>query len=150
MPLVYADTSALFAFFHPQDEFAKRVMEVARRLSPDFVYWTFLRYELRHNLRQARGDVDGETAWNALRAAERTQARLRWEPELKCESILEAADEFSARHARNFGAGSADFLHVCAARKIHLSVGIESFWTCDQEQSRLAKAAGLKVLLFKL
>src|SRR2546422_11066052 len=89
MPLVYADTSALFAFFHPKDEFTDIVTEAVRRYSPDFVYWSFLRYELRHNLRQARTDRYGELAWKALRASERTQARLRWHPELKCDSILE-------------------------------------------------------------
>ncbi len=56
MPLIYADTSALFAFFHPRDEFAEPVTVAARKVAPDFVYWSFLRYELRHNLRQTRGD----------------------------------------------------------------------------------------------
>jgi predicted nucleic acid-binding protein len=150
MPLVYADTSALFAFFHPRDEFSDLLIEAAQRSAPDFVYWSFLRFELRHNLRQARGDSDGETAWNALRAAERTQARLQWRPELKCESIIEAADELSSEKAREFGAGSADFIHVSAARRIHLMTGIDGFWTCDDQQAKAAKAAGLKVRLFCL
>jgi hypothetical protein len=53
-------------------------MDAVQRHSPDFLYWSFMRYELRHNLRQARVDSYGEVAWKALRAAERTQARLRW------------------------------------------------------------------------
>src|SRR5262245_18647450 len=112
MPLVYADTSALFAFFHPRDEFSARVTEAVREISPDFVYWSFIRYELRHNLRQARVDSYGELAWKALRAAERTQARLRWQPDLKSDSVLESAEELSAQYALMFAAGSADFLHV--------------------------------------
>jgi hypothetical protein len=36
MPLVYADTSALFAFFHPKDQFSTALMNAAQRLSPDF------------------------------------------------------------------------------------------------------------------
>ena len=150
MPLVYADTSALFAFFHPKDEFAGVVSDAVRRHSPDFVYWSFIRYELRHNLRQARGDSYGEVAWRALRAAERTQARLRWQPELKCDSILESADELSAQRALEFAAGSADFLHIAAARRLHLLSGIDGFWTCDEEQSKAAKAAGLQLRLFAL
>jgi predicted nucleic acid-binding protein len=148
MPLVYADTSALFAFFHPRDEFSPLLMDAAMKAGPDFVYWSFLRYELRHNLRQARTDADGETAWAALRSAERTQARLRWQPDLKCETVLESADEFSAQHASAFGAGSADFLHVAAARRLNLLSGLDSFWTCDQQQAEIAHAAGLKVRLF--
>jgi predicted nucleic acid-binding protein len=146
--LVYAETSALYAFFDPKDEFASVVANAVQRFSPDFVYWSFLRFELRHNLRQARGNHFGEIGWRALRAAERTQARLRWNPDLKCESILEAADEFSAQQARKFTAGSADFLHIAAARKINLLSGIDAFWTCDAKQAKAAKAAGLRVRLF--
>jgi predicted nucleic acid-binding protein len=150
MPLVYADTSALFAFFHPKDAFSVLLTEAVRRLSPDFVYWSFLRYELRHNLRQSREDPNGEVAWKALRAAERTQARLRWQPDMKCDSVLEAADELSGQHARRFSAGSADFLHIAAARRLHHLFGIDEFWTCDDEQSKAVKASGLKVRLFAL
>ena len=150
MPLVYADTSALFAFFHPRDEFSDLLIAAAQRVAPDFVYWSFLRFELRHNLRQARRDSDGETAWKALRAAERTQARLQWRPELKCESLIESAEELSSQKAREFRAGSADFIHITAARRIHLLTGIDGFWTCDDEQAKAAKAAGLKVRLFSL
>ena len=148
MPFVYADTSALFAFFHPKDQFSTALMDAAQRLSPDFVYWSFIRYELRHNLRQSRVDSYGEVAWNALKAAERTQARLRWQPDLKLDSILESADEFSGRWAREFAAGSADFLHISAARRLHHLFGLDEFWTCDQEQSKAAKAGGLRVRLF--
>jgi predicted nucleic acid-binding protein len=148
MPLVYADTSALFAFFHPRDDFSPTITLAVRKEAADFAYWSFLRYELRHNLRQARIDSYGELAWKALRAAERTQARLRWQPDLKCDSILEAADEFSAQKAHQFAAGSADFLHVAAARRLHLLSGIDEFWTCDAEQSKAAKAAGLRSRLF--
>ena len=99
MPLVYADTSALFAFFHPRDEFSQVVTDAVLRSAPDFVYWSFLRYELRHNLRQSRTDSDGEVAWKALRAGERTHARLRWQSDLRAESVIEAADELSAQSA---------------------------------------------------
>ena len=148
MPLVYADTSALFAVFHPRDEFSERLTEAVRKSSPDFVYWSFMRYELRHNLRQARVDDYGEIAWKAFRAAERTQARLRWQPDLKCDSILESADEVSGQRALEFAAGSADFLHVAAARRLHLLSRIDAFWTCDAEQSKVARAIGLRTRLF--
>jgi hypothetical protein len=150
MPLVYADTSALFAFFHPRDEFSQVVTDAAMQASPDFVYWSFLRYELRHNLRQSRTDSDGEVAWNALRAGERTHARLRWQAELRAESVIEAADELSAQSALNSKAGSTDFLHVAAARRLHLLSGLDGFWTCDAEQAALAGTVGLKVRRFGL
>lgn len=93
-------------------------------------------------------DSYGELAWKALRLAERTQARLRWQPELKCDSIVESADELSGENALKFAAGSADFLHISAARRLNRVLPIDQFWTCDQDQSKAAKAVALRVRLF--
>jgi len=149
MPLVYADSSVLFAWFHPHDEFSPVVDLAVQKGAPDFVYWPYLRLEVRHNLRMSRVDSDGEVAWRALRAAERTASRLRWQSELTADRILEAAEELSADKARNFGCGSGDYLHVAAARRLHLLNGIDGFWTCDLIQAGLAKAVGLKTRLFE-
>ncbi len=150
MPLVYADSSVLFAHFHPYDEFSAVVDQAVRKHSPDFVYWAFIRFELRHNLRLTRGDSDGEAAWRALRAAEKTATRLRWQAELTAEKMLDAAEELSADKSGGFDCGSADYLHVAAARRLNLLNGIGEFWTCDVTQAGLAKAAGLKTRLFEL
>lgn len=149
MPLVYADSSVLFAYFHPRDEFSAGVDAAVRKLCPDFVYWPFLRFELRHNLRLARVDSDGEVAWHALRAAEKTALRLRWQPELTMDKMLDAAEELSADKSTTFNCGSADYLHVAAARRLNLLNGVDEFWTCDVAQAGLAKAAALKTRLFE-
>ena len=150
MPLVYADSSVLFAWFHPHDEFSAVVDAAVQKQSPDFVYWPFLRFELRHNLRLTRVDADGEVAWRALRAAEKTASRLRWQAELTADKMLDAAEELSADKLSKFDCGSADYLHVAAARRLNLLNGIDEFWTCDNAQAALAKAAGLKTRLFEL
>jgi predicted nucleic acid-binding protein len=150
MPLVYADSSVLFAWFHPQDEFSAAVDSAVQKQSPDFVYWPFLRFELRHNLRLTRVDSYGEVAWRALRAAEKTASRLRWQAELTADKMLDAAEELSAEKSNKFDCGSADYLHVAAARRLHLLNEMDAFWTCDAAQAALAKAAGLKTLLFEL
>jgi predicted nucleic acid-binding protein len=150
MPLVYADTSVLFALFHPRDQFSRLVTGAIQDRAIDFVYWSFLRFELRHALRQARTDVHGEAAWNGLRAGERTQARLRWQSDLHAESIIESADELSAQSASDFSAAGADFLHLAAARRLHLLSALDAFWTCDSEQSKAAKSIRLKARLFSL
>lgn len=150
MPLVYADSSALFAYFHPHDEFSLLVDAAIQKDSPDFVYWPFLRFELRHNLRLSRLDAAGEIAWRALKAAEKTAFRLRWHQELTVDRMLDSAEELSAEKANKFACGSADYLHVAAARRVHLLSGIAEFWTCDTAQAALAKAAGLKTRLFEL
>jgi hypothetical protein len=56
----------------------------------------------------------------------------------------------SAQSALGSKAGSADFLHVAAARRLHLLSGLDGFWTCDAEQGALASTAGLKVRRFEL
>lgn len=150
MPLVYADSSVLFACFHPRDEFSALVDAAVQKDSPDFVYWSFLRFELRHNLRLTRVDSDGEVAWRALRAAEKTASRLRWQSELEADKTLDAAEELSAEKSSKFDCGSADYLHVAAARRLNLLHGIDAFWTCDIAQAALAKSAGLKTRLFQL
>ena len=40
--------------------------------------------------------------------------------------------------------------HVSAARRLHLLSGLDEFWTCDAEQAKAAKTAGLRVRLFAL
>ena len=150
MPLVYADTSALFAYFHPDDEFSAVVDAAVLTYWPDFVYWPFLRYELRHNLRLTRTDSHGEAAWRALRAAEKTVARLRWQEELTADKMLDAAEELSAEKTRACDCGSSDYLHIAAARRLHLLSELEEFWTCDAAQAMLARSVGLKTSLFEL
>jgi predicted nucleic acid-binding protein len=147
MPLVYADTSVLFAFFHPGDEFSTIVDKAVRSAAPDFVYWPMLRLELRHNLRLSNVDDDGATAWAALRAGEKTAARLRWQ-NLSADDLVEAADELSAE--KKPACSSMDILHVVAARRVMRVNELDAFWTCDGAQSGLAKSVGLPTRLFKI
>ena len=148
MSLVYADTSVLFAYLHPDDEFSAGVDAAVLQNPPDFVYWAFLRYELRHNLRLARINRHGEAAWRALRAAEKTSARLRWQGELTTDKLLDWAEDLSAEKAGDFDCGSADYLHVAAARRVTLLSELDEFWTCDVAQAKLARSVGLKTRLF--
>jgi predicted nucleic acid-binding protein len=150
MPLVYADSSVLYAYFHPNDEFSTVVDAAVQKGSPDFIYWPFLRFELRHNLRMSRVDYNGEVAWCALRAAEKTSSRLRWQTELTADKMLDAAEDLSADKSSKYDCGSADYLHVAAARRLNLLNEISEFWTCDAAQAALAKAVGLKTRLFEL
>lgn len=141
--LAYADTSALFALFHPRDEFTRTVNAHVRRAPADLHYPPLLRFELRHVLSLARGDADGETAWRALLAGERGRLRgARLDPL----GMIQLAGELSARHARQCpDAGALDVLHAAAA----LELGAAEFWTCDAGQAAFARAAGLQVVQFQ-
>jgi predicted nucleic acid-binding protein len=140
---IYADTSALIAWFHPADEFAPVVTAWCRERSPDFCWNPLLRVELRHNLRRLSGTY-AATAWHAYRASETSQ-RLKLGIH-RLPDLLEWGDELSARHAQAASAGTWDFVHVAAAQHARAEV----FITCDVAQAELARLAGLaEVHLFK-
>jgi len=80
----------------------------------------------------------------------RSAARLRWQDELTADKMLEAAEELSAEKARATDCGSSDYLHVAAARRLHLLSELEEFWTCDTAQASLARTVGLKTRPFEL
>jgi predicted nucleic acid-binding protein len=140
---VYADTSALIAWFHPADPFARVVTDWCRERSLEFSWNPVLRTELRHNLRRLSGKY-AAPAWHAYRASETSQ-KLRLEIH-RLSDLLEWGDELSARHALNCPAGTWDFVHVSAAQHVRA----EMFITCDDAQAELARVAGLaQVHLFQ-
>jgi predicted nucleic acid-binding protein len=139
---IYADTSALIAWFNPVDEFAPAVTSWCRERAPEFYWNPLLRIELRHNLRRLSGKY-AAIAWHAYRAAETSQ-RLKSEIH-RLSDLLEWGDELSARHAPGFAAGTWDFVHVAAAQHSRAEI----FITCDFAQAELARAAGVPVHLFK-
>jgi len=133
---IYADTSALIAWFHPADEFAPAVTAWCRERSPEFSWNPLLRIELRHNLRRLTGKY-AAAAWHAYRASETSQ-KLRLASQ-RLPDLLEWGDELSARHAQHSSAGTWDFVHVAVA----LHARTEMFITCDAAQAELARQAGL-------
>jgi predicted nucleic acid-binding protein len=138
---IYADTSALVAWFNPADEFASAVTAWCRERSPEFCWNPLLRAELRHNLRRLSGRY-AAVAWHAYRASETSQ-RLRLGVH-RLGDLLEWGDELSARHAANCAAGTWDFIHVAAAQHARSEV----FITCDAAQAALARVVGLQTRLF--
>lgn len=139
----YADTSALFALFHPRDLFNPGVCAHVGAATAELFYPSWLRFELRHTLTLARVDADGETAWRALLAGERRRLRGVRQDAL---GVIQLAGELSARHARDCpDAGALDVLHAAAA----LELGAAEFWTCDEGQADFARAAGLQVVQFQ-
>jgi predicted nucleic acid-binding protein len=140
---VYADTSALIAWFHPADEFAPSVTSWCREHTVEFCWNHLLRLEVRHNLRRLKGEY-GAIAWHAYRAGE-TSRRLALGRE-RIYDVLEHGDELSVRFAQDCTAGSWDFVHVAAAQQARA----EFFITCDGAQAALARLAGVQhIQLFR-
>ena len=141
--ILYADTSVLLAWFHPNDEFAATVTPWIMEHVDKFYWNGILRAELRHNLRKLKSGYE-QTAWNAYRATEQSQRLFMVRTRL--ESLLEDLDELSAKLAPKAEAGTLDFFHIVAA----LRAGSDYFATCDRAQAEVARLAGLKVKLFKI
>jgi predicted nucleic acid-binding protein len=139
---IYADTSALVAWFNPADEFAAAVTSWCRSRAPEFTWNLLLRIELRHNLRRLSGNY-AAIAWHAYRASE-TSLRLKLGLERVAE-LLEWGDELSARYVNVSKAGTWDFVHVATAQHVRTEI----FITCDVAQAELARYSGLPVHLFK-
>jgi predicted nucleic acid-binding protein len=57
------------------------------------------------------------------------------------ENAFERCAELARRHVAQLGCRTLDTLHVAAA----LELKAERFWTFDERQAKLARAAGLKV-----
>jgi predicted nucleic acid-binding protein len=57
------------------------------------------------------------------------------------ESALQRAAALGRTYAPKLGARTLDSIHVACA----LELGAQQFWTFDERQAKLAKAAGLKV-----
>lgn len=69
-------------------------------------------------------------------------SRCAWE----WADVVACALELSEKHTATLGTRSFDVLHVAAALTLHC----KDFLTCDEKQSKLAKAAGLSVTLVRL
>ena len=65
-----------------------------------------------------------------------------WQSVSLPESAFPIATSLAREHVARLGTRTLDSLHVACA----LELGAKQFWTFDERQAKLAKAAGLKVL----
>lgn len=138
---VYADSSFVVSLYltdiHSPDARRRILSAPALLLTP------FHRAEWFHALaqHQLRGDLNGDKAQliNAQFLSDGAAGLFQKAP------FPDAAFELCAELARKFGASlllrTLDSLHVACA----LELNAEKFWTYDERQAKLAKAAGLKV-----
>lgn len=142
MPNIFADTSALVGLLSPGDAFFAPVNDRVSDSGLAFFYPPMIRFELRHNLQRVKVDSNGEAAWRALRASEKGGLLRGVSVDLL--ATLRAGEQLSEQHPEARAVGSADVLHVATAREL----GAAEFWTCDEAQAALARAAGLVAVLF--
>jgi predicted nucleic acid-binding protein len=150
---MYADTSFLLRLL-VRDDTSETAVAAHRSLGrPDFVFTSLHRLEITNAIRlrtflAANGALAAtrkeltraeEAAFrrlaHALRAGALIPSALPWD------EAVTSGLRLSEAHAKRIGLRSLDLLHVGACQ----AMKCRHFLTCDQRQSALAKAAGLKV-----
>jgi len=138
---VYADSS-FFVSTYVTDSHSTVADELAGTKLP--VWFTPLHYaEWSHAIGQHvfRSKMSTEGAQRAYKALEQDRAAGMWiEVEIP-ENSFELCADLARRFGSRLGVRTLDSLHVACA----LQLKAERFWTFDERQAKLAKAAGLKI-----
>ena len=100
--------------------------------------------ELVHAVLQQvfRGRASSEGAERAIDKFRSDRDASLWEVTDFPESAFGTSMKLAKSHVARLGTRTLDSLHVACA----LELGAKQFWTFDERQAKLAKAAGLKVL----
>lgn len=139
----YADTGLLCSLYSPDAHTAAVVARMKKADAALPIVWLH-QLELRNalRLRVFRREISGaqkEASLNLFLADLAAGSLIPADVEMA--DVSREAERLSASYSEKLGTRSLDILHVAAA----LVLGAREFWTYDQRQAALAKAAGLKV-----
>jgi predicted nucleic acid-binding protein len=137
---IYADTSFLVSLYIPD----KHSPHVERQMASNPAVWLTPLHvaEWTHAVEQQvfrRVASRSEADLVYERFQQHRDSNLWIEVALP-ESAFELCAQLARRHAARLGVRTLDTLHVASA----LELRAESFWTFDNRQKKLARAAGLK------
>lgn len=138
---VYADSSFFVALYLPEVHSgeALRRMDERKRiwLTPlHLVEWNHA--IAQHVFQRAISAEEAARVYSAFEANRKSSLFV----ELNIpDAAYEKAVELARRHGPQMGMRTLDTLHIACA----LELGAKEFWTFDQRQQRLAKAAGLAI-----
>jgi predicted nucleic acid-binding protein len=134
----YADSSFITALY-VAEPFTRKAQALAMTRAPlPFTPWH--RLEVRNAIRCASGQAQAKAAIQLLDGdlRERTVVAHHGVDWTDC---LRKAEELSRDFNPGVGASSPDLFHVACA----MELGLTEFLSFDETQTRLAKAAGLRV-----
>jgi predicted nucleic acid-binding protein len=138
---VYADSSFLVSVYVTD----AHTLEALRRVSqgPRIWFTPFHEVEISNAIAQQvfRGQIAAERANQVYRDLSQDCAAAVWVVTGFPESAFSRGAALARRHVAQLGTRTLDSLHVAAA----LELKAERYWTFDERQAKLAKAAGLKV-----
>ena len=141
---VYADSSFIVALYLQQQR-SGRVIALLQRYGRALPFTPWHRLEVRNAIRLAvrQRVIDRVLAKTQLKQLD---TDLKEEAVLVHEAIdwidvLREAENLGAAHNENIGCRSTGLFHVASAREL----GCDTFFTFDDKQTAMAKAAGLTV-----
>ena len=139
----YADTGFLCSLYAPDAHSPRAVKTMERQSAPLAFTWIHqLEFRNALRLRVFRREItpaERDASLNLLLADLAGGILAHNQPALS--DVMTEAERLSATHSERIGTRSLDILHVAAA----LVIGSGNFLTFDLRQSKLAKAAGIKV-----
>ena len=138
---VYADTSFLVSSY-VRDAHAAKVYELLK--SQPYSWFTPLHEAewahaiAQHLFWQKMSEADASQVDRQLKA---DRAAGVWRETAIPDRAFDVCAELGRHHGPKLGVRTLDTLHVACA----LELKAERFWTFDERQAKLAKAAGLKI-----
>ncbi len=138
---IYADSSFFVSLYLTDRHSAEVEIRIAKH--PRLWFTPLHLAEWTHAVEQHvfRGQISAIKAAKTYSEFDQDrQAGLWLEAELPVRSF-EICTELARNHVARTGTRTLDTLHVAAA----LELGAKEFWTFDERQAKLAKAAGLKI-----
>ncbi|HEU0008292.1 MAG TPA: type II toxin-antitoxin system VapC family toxin [Verrucomicrobiae bacterium] len=145
---IYPDTTFYVALRFFNDTHHEAATDYFAQLAEDVFLWSpWHRVEVPNALRQfTRTEPAALREADARRIIHRLELDVRQGYFLHIEKdwrdVLRAACDISARHAFTFPCRAADLLHVAYAKELRADL----FISFDDDQVKLAKAAGMKTL----
>ena len=140
----YADTSFLVSLYG-RDVNSRAAILLVQKERPTFVVTPFGEAEFINIVFAVTARPKGWTTGEARTIEQDFVQDLElgvWEREDLPAQTWQRARELSRRHAPALGTRALDTIHVASA----LLLGAQDFYTFDRDQTRLARAAGLRVL----
>jgi predicted nucleic acid-binding protein len=138
---VYADTSVFVSLYLPDRHSA----EAQQRLSEGDTFWLTPLHgaEWTHAVAQHvfQQKISAREAQQVYRHFEEDRKAGLWLEVGIPETAFATCVELARRHVARLGARTLDSLHVASA----VDLKANAFWTFDNRQAALAKAAGLKI-----
>ncbi|HXC43850.1 MAG TPA: type II toxin-antitoxin system VapC family toxin [Candidatus Dormibacteraeota bacterium] len=138
---IYVDSSFVVSLYLTDVHSA----EARRRVqdAPQLILTPLHRAEWAHALgqHQFRGTVTAEKVLRAHAQLVADEAANLWRETPLPENAFELCADLARRYAPKLGVRTLDSLHVACA----LELKAARFWTFDERQAKLAKAAGFKI-----